>query len=369
MAHAKLLERCVTEGSGLPLPIATLALAFEDRAPGPSAWGNELPGAEAILPRRLWWREAKRAWVVDTIAVEPGTDASTVAHRLTRLVDEAVIAEDQGSGSTWRPLAERPFTDLVGDAVGLLRYGALRKVVLARAVDEKLPGRPESGHLVRRLREEADRQTTIYWQDLAGDTAFVGATPETLFDCDGNRLSTMALAGSRARGADRSDDRRLGNELQASTKERKEHNLVVEHIARVLEGRCHESDIPGHPQLRRLRRVQHLETPITALLADTDPFDLLSELHPTPAVCGLPTATAADYIRRHEGLHRGLYTGVLGWVGADQARFCVPLRGGLIGPDRARLFAGAGIVETSEPEAELAETELKLAPMRRALAL
>jgi isochorismate synthase EntC len=192
----------------------------------------------------------------------------------------------------------------------------------------------------------------------------------------------MALAGSSPRGADEAENRARCQALMDSTKERKEHGVVVEHLAAVLRPRCHPFTVPQSPRPRLLKNLIHLESLFEAELRQPDYLELLGALQPTPAVCGLPSATAAHYIQRHERLHRGLYTGAIGWTTPHACRFIVPLRCAILrgaGPvvegsgahptaaPMARLFAGAGIIETSDPEAEFAETELKLEVMRQVL--
>jgi isochorismate synthase len=216
--------------------------------------------------------------------------------------------------------------------------------------------------ILTRLRE-ADPGATVFAHDLDDGGLFLGATPELLVSAQGMRISAMALAGS----APRDDDHRRITELLDSTKQRKEHGLVVEHLVRVLLPRCRPFAVPGSPHARRLGNLLHLESLVEADLLRPDYLELIAALHPTPAVCGLPTTAAAHYLARRERLHRGLYAGVLGWLTDDACRCVVPLRGGILRDGRARLFAGAGIVETSDADDEWAETELKLAVMRRAL--
>ena len=166
----------------------------------------------------------------------------------------------------------------------------------------------------------------------------------------------MSLAGSRPRTKDDDEDKRLADELFASTKERKEHQLVVEHIVRQLKPRSSQLTVPSTPSIRRLSRLQHLETVVNCTLDRPDAFDVLSSLQPTPAVAGLPTDSACDYIARREGLHRGLYTGCLGTVCGSDTRFIV-LRGGIVNHEKARLFAGQALSKVliqlaSEPKQE-----------------
>ena len=114
---------------------------------------------------------------------------------------------------------------------------------------------------------------------------------------------------------------------------------------------------------------QHLATSVTGVLArDTSALALAASLHPTAAICGTPTETALELIRELERMDRGRYSGPVGWVDArGNGEWGIALRCGEIDGSRARLFAGCGIVAGSQPDAELAETETKFRPMRRAL--
>lgn len=351
-----------------PAPLVLAEMAFEDRSPGPGHWGPALPGARLVLPRRAWLRDGSQGWVIDALPVTADDHPSDVAAALT-----APLPDDLGPApiptKAWDRLRLPAFTDLVQDAVSLLRHGALRKVVLARAVDSDLGREPDMVKVLARLRRQGDTDSCVYATDLDDGSIFCGATPELLLATHGEALATMALAGSRARSRTPAEDRALGREMLASAKERTEHQLVVDHIVHQLGLRCQELAIPERPRVRRLPLVQHLETRITGRLPDADPLDLVAALHPTPAVCGLPVPAASEWLQRREALHRGLYTGVLGWLTPRDSRFVVPLRGGIVRGSQARLFAGAGIIETSDPDRELAETELKLGPMREALEL
>ncbi len=326
----------ITAPAEAPVEVVRLmtALSFEDRAPGPSHWGAALPGLRLWLPARC------------TVAMAGGTWTSSAPAMMLPTEPDAA----------WAPLPVSDFATLVEDAVDLLRDGALRKVVLARAVD--LPTTADLTDILRRL-ATAPGLGTVYAIDVPGGV-FLGRSPERLFRVNGDQLATMALAGSASGPG-------AAGRLLASTKERKEHNLVVEHVVTALRPRCAPFAVPESPTPLDLGRLVHLFTPINATVLRPDWFDLIQALHPTPAVCGLPTATAAHYVARREKLHRGLYTGVLGWCARNAADCLVPLRGGILRTGSCRCFAGAGIVETSDPAAELAETEVKFGAMRAVL--
>ncbi len=355
--------------SGAPaLPCLLAAYGFEERAPGPSHWGQGLSGARLWLPRLLAMRGADgQGWMVAARALTAADhDSARIAERL--IADPPAISA--GPTMPWLPL-RTDFQEQVEDAVSLIRDGAMRKVVLARAVDQALPGGFDAPAVLGRLARLPAQDATVYAHDNDDGSLFIGASPELLFEASDNRITAMALAGSVARGASPAEDQELLRGLMDSTKQRKEHGVVVEHLVATLQPRCHPFKVPEGPHPRPLSTITHLETVLEAELRQQDYLELLGALQPTPAVCGLPTATAAHYIRRHEGLHRGLYTGALGWTTPSACRFIVPLRCAIVRQEaagaRARLFAGAGLVETSDPATEFSETELKLAVMRAVL--
>jgi salicylate biosynthesis isochorismate synthase/menaquinone-specific isochorismate synthase len=123
------------------------------------------------------------------------------------------------------------------------------------------------------------------------------------------------------------------------------------------------------PVLVRVANIQHLAAPIRAqLTSPISAIELAARLHPTPAVGAEPRAAIA-LIPALEGFDRGWYAGTLGWSDASgDGEFCVALRCALLRGDRARCYAGCGIVRDSDPAAELAESEVKLGVMLPALA-
>ncbi|MEM9164124.1 MAG: isochorismate synthase [Cyanobacteria bacterium P01_F01_bin.4] len=191
---------------------------------------------------------------------------------------------------------------------------------------------------------------------------FMGASPERLLSINQGYLETDALAGSAPRGQTPNSDTRLGQQLLETAKERYEHRVVVEFIARQLRSQGLVPEFKTQPKLLKLSNIQHLHTPIRArLYQTTDPLKILAQLHPTPAVAGLPRAEACTLIRQTESFDRGLYAAPIGWVDAEgNSEFIVGIRSALIDGRQARLYAGAGIVQGSDPNREMAEIKLKL---------
>ncbi len=186
---------------------------------------------------------------------------------------------------------------------------------------------------------------------------------------EGRVAYLAAIAGSIARGTTPGADGALARALLASAKDRHEHELVVRAIRDSIAPLCDRLDVPEAPQVLALANVQHLLTPITAhLAARCRLLDLVDRLHPTPAVAGHPRAAALHELRERERIERGWYAGPVGWMNLDgDGELAVAIRSALLSGNQATLYAGAGIVAGSDPEAELAETRLKLQPLLSAL--
>ncbi|HKR47976.1 MAG TPA: isochorismate synthase [Pseudonocardiaceae bacterium] len=260
-----------------------------------------------------------------------------------------------------RPVDE--WLDTVETAVGVIRSGALAKVVLARDEIAVSSERIDVRVLLRRLVRRFPECFAFACDGL------VGATPELLVRRTGAEIHSIVLAGSANRGTSPQEDHRIGTALLHSPKNLEEHHLAVQSVARTLESHCAVLDVAAHPSLLTLTNVQHLATQLTGrLAADASVLDLVAALHPTAAVCGTPTADALELIRGIEGMDRGRYAGPVGWLDArGDGEWGIALRCAEITGNKARLFAGCGIVAASSPSAELEESEIKLGAMRYAL--
>jgi isochorismate synthase len=202
------------------------------------------------------------------------------------------------------------------------------------------------------------------------EAAFIGASPELLLRRSGASVSTVALAGSTRRSSDPAVDDHLGEQLLRSDKDRREHAIVAERIARSLRQHAVWVETEPEPKLVKVANIQHLATPIIAQLAEPrSAVELAGMLHPTPAVGGEPWPATAPAITELEQMDRGWYAGPVGWMDAtEDGEFCVALRSALLRDREARLYAGVGVVAGSDPAAELAETEIKLGALLPLLA-
>lgn len=202
-----------------------------------------------------------------------------------------------------------------------------------------------------------------------GARTFVAATPERLLSLRGNRVEIDALAGTSSRAAEAGRDGALAQALRGSAKNLHEHRLVIEAIRDALGPVAARIDIPAEPDIMRLANVHHLWTRISARFdAPMDVFTLAELLHPTPATNGEPRREANAWLSHCDPFDRGWYTGAAGLVDPDlSGELWVLLRCADIHDQTADLFAGAGIVEGSDPALEWRETEHKLDAMLSAL--
>lgn len=245
--------------------------------------------------------------------------------------------------------------------------GRFDKVVLARRFDILMTRPPVVADLVRRLAAINPQCRSFALPYRRGST--VASTPEILATKRGRLVVAHALAGTAKRHDSETDSQAAAARLLASPKERHEHEVVVATIAAQLRSLCETVRCPPRPEVMALRFVQHLWTPISGTLPpDLGLLDVVAQLHPTPAVLGAPRAAAARWLDQVGERRDGLYSGVAGWIDADgDGDAAVVLRSAHIEGCGAVLWAGAGIVADSLPEAELAETEMKMATMLEVL--
>jgi menaquinone-specific isochorismate synthase len=259
------------------------------------------------------------------------------------------------------------FKRSVSSALNKIHSHHLTKIVLADALDVSSHNHFNLFKSLNNLRQ-IHPNCYIFSTSNGKGQNFIGASPERLISIYEQQLITDALAGSAPRGKTPAEDATHANRLINSEKEKHEHSLVIDFITqRLTQIGLLPQVLP--PRLRQLSNIQHLWTPISALVpANVHPLKIVSQLHPTPAVAGAARDIACAEIRRYENFERGLYAAPLGWIDSEgNCEFIVGIRSALIDGDRARLYAGAGIVAGSDPEKEFAEVQLKLQALLKAL--
>jgi menaquinone-specific isochorismate synthase len=337
-------------------PLAMGALPYDPAEPG---WLS--------VPRLVAGRRRDRAWV--SLTAHEGASRAEVVHEIeaaagSRATSQAV-EELPDSFTLSAALPHRQWRELVARAITEAEAGALTKVVVARRVDV-VANRPFS------LTEVLRRLVTLYPScSVFHVEGFIGASPEILVRRNGLDVYSQPLAGTVPRSGDEPSDDALVNALVNSTKDRLEHQVVVDAIAGTLGRWCSRLDVPEYPSVVSLRNVSHLGTRIHGVLKPDHPptsLELVAQLQPTPAVGGVPGPAAFAWQRANEGFRRGRYAGPVGWMDSrGDGAWAVGLRSADVRGPRAWLYAGAGVVAGSDPDAELAETQLKLQALLAAL--
>ncbi|GAB4099468.1 isochorismate synthase [Sinomonas halotolerans] len=329
------------------------------------AWATLL-NADGTRPSERAVRDAVVRVLSSPAPRQPGGGAvRTTAGSPTGAVADGQVRLGPGS------LGEQRWMDAVAAGVSRIAAGELEKLVLARDVLVERPGGIARDAVLRRL-ADAYRDTWVYGVD-----GLVGATPEMLIQVEGRTAQARVLAGT----LDRRDAVGQGLDypervLAGSAKQRHEHEIAIQSLTVALAPFSEAMSAHEEPFILELPNVFHLASDVKAELAEIEghvptSLALVNALHPTAAVCGTPTTVAGALIRELEELDRGPYAGPVGWLdAAGNGEWGIALRGGVIESETAiRLYAGCGIVEASQPTAELAETWAKFRPMLEALGL
>jgi menaquinone-specific isochorismate synthase len=369
------LEHAIVVGDAtLPFsgPHFFAGFGFHDRSTRDAAF----PAATLFVPRWQVGRRGDRFAAVANLMVEPDSAIEPMVGRVWRAsakfrsFEYGTVAEAAREAAPAKidstEVGEDGFFERsVATALELIAARTFDKIVLARALDLRSEGAFHPLALLNTLRGRFPDCYAFSFGNGKGQS-FIGASPERLVRMQTGRIETEALAGSAPRGRTASEDAALGSGLLKSEKDLREHALVVGSLVRRLEAAGLKAEVSARPRLKQMSNVQHLQSPVSAATrAGMHVLDTVCALHPTPAVGGSPREAACPHIRALEPFERGLYAGPIGWADSEGGgEFLVGIRSALVDGARARLYAGAGIVEGSVPERERQETDLKFRAMR-----
>jgi isochorismate synthase len=364
-------------GPDNPGPMFFAGFRFDpERKPDQRVWRG-FPHGYLLLPRVTLLQRDGRSFLTYNFQATPNREPEMLCEltvqfrsrihdclvRDARLASTDVVTEPDDE--TLRH--EDAYRTAVASAAQSIRDGAFEKVVMARRREIRTNNFYNIPRAIERLR--TDYPGCYTFAVARHGAVFVGSSPEQLVKLEGKDVSTVCLAGSIGRGDTPEADAALGQRLLDSPKDRHEHEVCVRAIREALEPLCDRLEIPDSPELMTVSNVHHLHTPVRGHLNNGSTiFQLVERLHPTPAVGGYPKEAARQFIRENEGMDRGWYASPIGWVDSNgNGEFAVALRSALIRGLKGHLFAGCGIMGESEPEKELAESELKLRPMLSAM--
>lgn len=249
--------------------------------------------------------------------------------------------------------------NLVEKGLQEIKAGRLQKVVLSRSITVKISTKPTA--IFKRLLEYYPNAFCyLFFHPEVG--IWCGATPETLVHIKKQKLYTMALAATLP----------ITGHIPPrwSNKEREEHRITSEYISRVLTPILKKLHV-GEAQSVKAGNLWHLCSMVEGTLPpETSVKEVITTLHPTPAVCGIPTLAAKAFIQQQEKYQRTFYTGFLGELNLKEKNdvsLFVNLRCMKLVKDKAYLFVGGGVTAASCPEREWNETQEKSKTLRNIL--
>ncbi|AFY75622.1 isochorismate synthase family protein [Pleurocapsa sp. PCC 7327] len=347
---------------------------FESQQNDPSPF----PRATVILPSYQIVRKKQDCTLVINLAIDRDAELQDLLRAIQNKIKAFIqsandLAPNRSSDRNQVIKQEVTFQSLenfrssVAHALKSIQEKQFSKIVLAHSLDVTSDA---PFQIVESLNNLRQIYPDCYIFSLANGRGhhFIGASPERLLSVRDGELITDALAGSAPRGKNVTEDDCFAKKLLRSEKEKREHKAVTEFITERL------SQLGLKPQrsplkLLKLSNIQHLWTPIYAKLpSNIHPLEIVAKLHPTPAVAGVPTEIACEQIRQYESFNRGLYAAPIGWINYQgNGEFIVGIRSASIEKNRARLYAGAGIVSGSDPDKEMAEIQLKFQALLKAL--
>jgi menaquinone-specific isochorismate synthase len=355
--------------------VETAVVRDEVRVPGSGlvtfgsfAFADEPGASTLVVPEVAVGRRGDTWWVTTigqgTLPGTPDLQADTPAEP----PQDVVFTDGSRSGAEWE--------SVVADAVRRISAGGLEKVVLARDLVAESASEIDVRWPLQNLAHHYPSCWTFHVDGL------FGATPEMLVRRERGLVTSRVLAGTIRPTGDDDHDLALAGSLARSSKDLEEHEYAVRSVADALAPHCTSMNVPETPFVLHLPNVMHLATDVTGVMhrpleapvqphaapTTTTALGLAAALHPSAAVGGTPTADAVALIDEVEGMDRGRYAGPVGWMDASgDGEWGIALRCGKVEGARVRLFAGCGIVADSDPEAELAESQAKLVPVRDAL--
>jgi isochorismate synthase len=237
---------------------------------------------------------------------------------------------------------------LINKALEELHSNTLHKVVLARKERRPLPVGFDAISFFLRLCVKYP-SAFVYMIRLPGFTIWMGASPELLLRSNGLNCSTVSLAGTKPNSENR----------PWKDKELREQAIVSEYIRTTLEHAGISSISEEGPFDAKAGNLLHLKT-VFRFRTNISAEKLARKLHPTPAIAGIPKQAATDFILQNEKTTRSYYTGFTGPYDSEKSEFYVNLRCASLFHKQIDLYAGGGILEGSEAEAEYQETLHKM---------
>lgn len=328
---------------------------------------NRFPSFSFVLPLIQISAENGVFQIHCHLWIESGSDTG---EKIAKLLDALDALETSGSTSNARIPAlkqvtripdRKQWTQQCNMALQLFESGTMDKIMLARRTVLEFTG--SFSPLFYVIGYPYPKNATYrFYLEPEENLAFISFTPERLYHRDGQVIDTEALAGTCLKETINGNDLLASEMLLNSEKDVREHGFVKDAIYTELKPVSRSIEMEKNLRVLQLNRLAHLYTRCTATLKPECCNDstVLSALHPTPAVGGVPKELAMQHILEIEPFCRGWYAAPVGWISRHRSEFCVGIRSALVSGSTTNLYSGAGLVRGSDPDREWEEVEQKI---------
>ncbi|MGM0558801.1 MAG: anthranilate synthase component I family protein [Myxococcota bacterium] len=324
----------------------------------PDIWVGDYPGAALYEHETGKWH----------LIGEP----SRCLKLLQAALDEAAVAGPEAlpaalSGRVRHTVAREAYVRRAQASIDAIYAGETFEINYTERFEADWPGSPFE--LYRRLRATSSARFGGYLN--AGDTQILSASPEQFVRVDEGHVMTRPIKGTRGRGRDAAEDRRLADELLASEKDRAENIMIVDLMRNDLTRVCELGSVRATAlcELETFNGVHHLVSTVEGTLDDSlSPLSVLLSSFPAGSITGAPKLRAIELITELEETPRGPYTGSMFYASRHgRMDSNVLIRTATISDGVARYGAGGAVVAQSQPEAEYEEALVKAAPFFEAV--
>jgi len=329
-----------------------------DRPPGPA------PDAMFLFPSRLVIFDNVRHTIIIVAHVDTGNGEDPAQAYDRAVVSIGEVRDILRAPLVWSDIPEDGAEEArfevsrdahmasVRKAKEYIRDGDIIQVVLSNRATVRTKRSPAE---VYRVLRALNPSPYMYLLKM-GELAVVGSSPEVLVRLEGDDIQLRPIAGTRPRGADPEEDRRLEAELLSDPKEIAEHVMLVD-LGRNDVGRVAEWGTVKTNELMVIERYSHVmhivSNVVGKLRKGLTAFDVLRAAFPAGTVSGAPKVRAMQIISELEPFRRGIYAGAVGYFDTQgNMDFCIAIRTIVMRGDEAMIQAGGGIVADSEPERE-----------------
>jgi isochorismate synthase len=284
----------------------------------------------------------------------PNNESEEIIVAVSFKAEEMPTANRTETGSD----ADTSFVNLVSKAVDAIENGQFSKVVLSRSEKVSIENFDAVAIFERLARMYQDAFTYCWFHPKVG--MWLGATPELLVQNEGSTYRSVALAGTRTYNGT--------TDIKWENKEQDEQQFVTDYIIESLRGISSEI-VVSSPYTARAGNLNHIKSDVEVVVKEgVELSTVVTALHPTPAVCGVPKQQAVEFILNNEDYQREFYSGYLGELNIDdKTELFVNLRCMKVVDGAATLFVGAGITKDSDPYSEYIETANKSMTLKRIL--